>query len=400
MRVIVVGNGLAGTIFSKTFRELNPEAEIDIFAREKYLYYPRPNLIEFLAGKIPQEKLFAFPADWYTSKKISVHLDRPVKKLYPESRHVELEDRKKEKYDALVLANGANSFVPPIAGAEKKGVFALRSLNDALDILEWIEDHPHVAIIGGGLLGLEIARAIHSRGGEVRVVEFFDRLLPRQLDPQGASVLHSQIENIGINVHLGVTTEEIRGQDEVQGLRLKGGEELNANTVIVAAGVKPDIGLAADAGLRTDKGVIVNDLLQTSAPGIYAAGDNVQHKDKTYGIIPASFNQARDAAFNVSGQLREHTGTVPSNTLKVVGLDVTSIGTVNPERGSFEEYRKEIKEKGIYKKLVVQNGRAVGAIWMGTKDNVNHMNRIILQQIDVGKWKEKLLEDDFDFSML
>jgi nitrite reductase (NADH) large subunit len=400
MRVIVVGNGLAGTIFSKTLRELDPEAVIDIFAREKYLYYPRPNLIEFLAGNLPQKKLFAFPKEWYTSQKISVHLDWPVKKLHPEAKQVELEDRKKEKYDALLIANGANSFIPSFAGAEKKGVFTLRSLDDALAIIEWIRDHTQVVIIGGGLLGLEVARAIYSRGAEVRVVEFFDRLLPRQLDPEGASVLQSRIEDIGINVQVGVSTEEIQGHGEVRGLRLKGGEELKANTAIVAAGIRPDIGLAEEAGLQTDKGVIVNNSLQTSNPGIYAAGDNVQHMDKIYGIIPATFNQARIAAFNINGQQREYTGTVPSNTLKVVGLDLTSIGTVNPEEGTCEEYRKEIRKKGIYKKIVFQNGRVIGAIWMGTKDNVNDISRIILQRVNVEKWKELLLEDNFDFSVL
>ncbi len=400
MRVIVVGNGLAGTISSKTLRELDPEAEIDIFSREKYLYYPRPNLIEFLAGNIPLEKLFAFSNEWFASQEIAVHPDRPVLKLHPEAKQVKLVGGKKQKYDALLLANGAHSFIPPFKGADKKGVFALRTLDDALAILEWIEHHPKVVIIGGGLLGLEIARAIHSRGMEVEVVEFFDRLLPRQLDSQGASVLQSQIEDLGIKVRVGVSTEEIQGQGEVRGLRLKGGEELKASAAIVAAGVRPEIGLAAEAGLQTDKGIIVDDLLQTSSPGIYAAGDNVQHKNKIYGIIPASFNQARIAAFNINGQQKEYTGTIPSNTLKVIGLDLTSIGNVNPEGGTFEEFKKEAREKGIYKKLVIQKGKAIGAIWMGTKDKVNDINRIILQQVNVEKWKELLLDDDFDFSVL
>lgn len=400
MRVIVVGNGLAGTIFSKTLRELDPNAEIDIFAKEKYLYYPRPNLIEFLAGNIPPVRLFSFSRKWYASQKISVHLDGPVTKIHADAKQVEVSGGKKERYDALLLANGANSFIPPFTGADKKGVFALRTLDDALAILEWIQDHPQVVIIGGGLLGIEIARAIHARGAEVQVVEFFDRLLPRQLDSQGASVLQSQIENLGIKVHVGVATQEIQGNREVQSLKFKDGGNMKADTAIVAAGVRPNVGLAAEAGLQTDKGVIVNDFLQTSGQDIYAAGDIVQHKDRIYGIIPASFNQARVAAFNVNGQQKQHTGTIPSNTLKVVGLDLTSIGMVNPEEGASEEFRKVIKERGIYKKLVIQKGKAVGAIWMGTKDKINDINRIILQQVNVEKWKQQLLEDDFDFSIL
>lgn len=400
MRVLVVGNGLAGTIASKTLRELNPDAEIVIFAEEKYLYYPRPNLIEYLAGNISRENLFAFSEEWFENHSLSIHLGKPVKKLLPESQQVELEGGETESYDFLLLANGASSWVPPIQGADKEGVFTLRTLDDANAIIQRIEDHPDVVIIGGGLLGLEIARAIRTRGSSVQVVEFFPRLLPRQLDTEGASVLQSKIEDMGIKVQLGIVTEEILGEGSVEGLKFKSGEELGARTAVVAAGVRPNIHLAAEAGLKTDKGVIVDDSLQTSHPGIFAAGDNVQHKDKIYGIIPASFNQARTVAFNIAGHEKKYTGTIPSNTLKVVGVDLTSIGLVTPEEGAADEFRKVIKEEGIYKKIVIQNGKLIGAIWMGTKQNINEINRIILQQIDVGKWEGALLEEDFDFSDL
>ncbi len=400
MRVLVVGNGLAGTIASKTLRELNPDAEIVIFAEEKYLYYPRPNLIEYLAGNISRENLFAFSEEWFENHSLSIHLGKPVKKLLPESQQVELEGGETESYDFLLLANGASSWVPPIQGADKEGVFTLRTLDDANAIIQRIEDHPDVVIIGGGLLGLEIARAIRTRGSSVQVVEFFPRLLPRQLDTEGASVLQSKIEDMGIKVQLGIVTEEILGEGSVEGLKFKSGEELGARTAVVAAGVRPNIHLAAEAGLKTDKGIIVDDSLQTSHPGIFAAGDNVQHKDKIYGIIPASFNQARTVAFNIAGHEKKYTGTIPSNTLKVVGVDLTSIGLVTPEEGAADEFRKVIKEEGIYKKIVIQNGKLIGAIWMGTKQNINEINRIILQQIDVGKWEGALLEEDFDFSDL
>jgi len=400
MRVLIVGNGLAGTIASKTLRELDPEADITVFAEEKYLYYPRPNLIEFLAGNISREKLFAFSQDWFEERQISIRLGQTVKKLHPESKKVDLDEGKTESYDFLLLANGASSWIPPIEGAEKKGVFTLRTLDDAIGILDWIKNRPDVAIIGGGLLGLEIARAVRARGASVQVVEFFPRLLPRQLDPEGAAVLQSKIEDMGIKVRLGAATEEILGEGGVNGLKFKSGEQLEAQTAIVAAGVRPNIRLAADAGLDADKGIVVDDSLQTSHAGIFAAGDNVQHRDKVYGIIPASFNQARVAAFNIAGDEKKYTGTIPSNTLKVVGVDLTSIGLVNPEEGTAEEFRKTVEEQGIYKKIVIQEGKLTGAIWMGTKQNINEINRIILQKIDVEKWKDSLMEEDFDFSVL
>lgn len=400
MRVIIVGNGLAGVMAAKTLRELDQSIEIEIFAEEKYHYYPRPNLIEFLAGNIPLEKVFAFPEDWYNDQRIQVHLEKPVTKIFHDSKNVEIQGRSKEAYDTLLLATGSFSFVPPFKGADKKGVYTLRTLDDAWKILEYIKTHQKVVLIGGGLLGLEIARAIKSRGADVEIVEFFDRLLPRQLDQQGASLLKAQIENMGIKVHLGRATEEILGEAEIKGLRFKGGGEIQADAAVVAAGVRPNLSLAKEAGLETDRGIVVNDFLQTSRSEIFAAGDNIQHDGKTWGIIPASFDQARIAASNILGQEKEYKDTIPSNTLKVVGLYVTSVGIVNPEEEGFEEIRAEKREEGIYKKIVLKDGTIVGAIWMGTKKGVDNINRLITQKTNVEKRKNSLLDDGFDFSIL
>lgn len=400
MRVIIVGNGLAGIISAKTLRELDKKVEIEVFAEEKYHYYPRPNLIEFLAGKIPFERMFAFSQEWYREQNINVHLGKKVTRIFSDSQEIEVEGIKKEKYESLLLANGSSSFIPPFKGTDKKGVFALRTLDDAFELLEYLENHQRVVVIGGGLLGLETARALKSRGAQVEVVEFFERLLPRQLDIQGASLLKAQIENMGIKVHLGLTTEEILGQDGVKGLRFKGGKEIETDMAIVAAGVRPNIRMAKDAGLDTDRGLVVDDYLRTNNPKIFAAGDVIQHLGKIYGIIPASFNQARVVASNILGKKEKYEGTIPSNTLKIVGLDVMCAGIVNPEEDSYEEFRKEKKEEGTYKKVVIHQGVVVGAIWMGTKKGASEINRIISQKINVEKHKISLLEDDFDYSIL
>ena len=400
MRVIIVGNGLAGIISAKTLRELDKKVEIEVFAEEKYHYYPRPNLIEFLAGTIPLERMFAFPQEWYREQNINIHLGKPVTRIFPDSQEIEVAGGKKEKYESLLLANGSFSFIPPFKGTDKKGIFALRALDDAFELLEYLKNHQRVAVIGGGLLGLEIARAMKSRGARVDVVEFFDRLLPRQLDIQGASLLKAQVENMGINVHLGLATEEILGQNDVRGLRFKGKREIEMDMAIVAAGVRPNIRLTKEAGLETDRGLVTDDYLQSSNPKIFGAGDVIQHRGRVYGIIPSSFNQARVAASNILGKKEKYEGTVPSNTLKVAGLDLTSVGLVNPEEGTSEEFRKEKKEEGIYKKVVIQKGVVVGAIWMGTKKGVNEISRIISQKINIEKHKTSLVEDDFDYSVL
>lgn len=400
MKAVIIGNGLAGTMAAKTLRELDAQAEVVVFAEERYPYYPRPNLVEYIAGKLPYERIFAFSEEWNARQKIDIRLGTPVRKIHPQSREVELDAGRREPYDALLIANGASSFVPPIKGADIRGVFSLRTLDDAKAIIDHVQENRRVIIIGGGLLGLEIARAIRSRGAEVEVVEFFDRLLPRQLDAQGASLLRSQVESLGIRVRLGVITEEILGPGEVRGIRLKGGAEVSAEMAVIAAGVRPNLGLPQDAGLATDRGLVVDDRLRTSHPQVFAAGDSIQHRGKLYGIIPASFDQARAAAYNMLGQEKKYEGTVPANTLKVVGLYVTSLGLANPEGQGYEEIRKTNKEEGIYKKVVLQDGVLVGAIWMGTKKGVSEISRAVTAKTKVNQWINTLLDDSFDFSVL
>jgi len=400
MRVLIVGNGLTATLFAKSLRENDSTVDIAMFAKEKYHYYPRPNLIDFLADRIPFERIFAFPEEWYAKQNLDVHLERPVRKIYPEAKEIELADNTREKYDRLFLANGSNSFVPPFKGVDQRGVFTLWTIDDAYAILEYMSDHRNVVIIGGGLLGLEIARAIKNRGADVQVVEFFDRLLPRQLDFQGASILQGTIERMGIRVRVGVATEEILGEGEITGLRFKNGETLNASMAVVAAGSRPNLELAKSAGLETDRGLVVDDHLMTSNPDIFAAGDVVQHRGRVYGIIPASFEQARIAAANVLGKEKPYQGTIPSNTLKVVGISLSSVGLVNPEKDDCEELRKEVRGEGIYKKIVIKDGAIVGAIWMGTKKGAAEVSRLISEKRNVEKWKGSLLDEGFDYSVI
>jgi len=398
MKIIIVGNGLAGTIAAKTVRELDPDAGIEIFAEEKYPYYPRPNLIEFIAGRLPYEKLFAFPEIWSARQRIGLHFGERVSKIRPDERTIETGSGGLFPYDTLLLAVGVRAAVPPLTGSGLKGVFVLRTLDDALAILDHLRTHAHVAVLGGGLLGLEIARAIRSRGAEVSVVEFFDRLLPRQLDPAAAGILKHEIEKTGISVRLGAISREFLGPAEVRGIRFESGDEIEADLVVIAAGVKPEIALAKNAGLTVERGVVVDDHLRTSRPEIFAAGDVAEHQGRVYGIIPASFEQARAAAHNMLRMDMPYAGTVPSNTLKVAGLYVTSAGEVNPDARGYEVIVRSVPEQGLYKKIVLKEGRLAGAIWMGTKKGASEIGRLVALKKDVESRKGDLLEDTFDFS--
>lgn len=400
MKIVIAGNGLAGTLAAKALRELDDRAEIVVFAAEDRLYYPRPNLIEYLAGTLPFARLFAFPEKWYGEHRVEVRLSSPVTRVLPAERQVEIAGGAKVPYEALLLANGAFSFLPPLAGADRSGVFTLRTLDDAHRILEYHAAHPRVAVLGGGLLGLEIARALRARGAEVEIVEYFPALLPRQLDARGSEILKAAVEKLGVRVRLGRTTEEILGNGEARGLRFKGGEEIAADMVVVAAGVRPNLGLAREAGIPADKGVLVDDFLRTSAPAVFAAGDGIQHRGRVYGIIPAAFEQARVAAANILGERTAYGGTTPSNTLKAAGIHLATMGRTLAGPEGEEEITAEDRDRDIYKKIVLAQGRAVGAIWMGTKTGLNGITRAVQQNADLRKWKSDILNDSFDFSVI
>lgn len=400
LKVVIVGNGVAGTLAAKALRDKDSQTEITLLAAEGHPYYPRPNLIEYLAGVLPREKLFAFPPAWPADQKIDLRLSSPVRAVHPSAGEVELAGGEKLPFDRLLLADGASASVPPIRGADKKGVFTLRTLDDAEALLDHVRSHPRVAVIGGGLLGLEIARALQTRRAEVEVIEFLPHLLPRQLDAAGSAILKVQVESCGIKVRVGVATEEIVGDEGARGLRFKDGSELQAGTVLIAAGVRPNTALAKAAGVAVDRGVLVNDRMETNLAGVFAAGDGVQHNGRLYGIIPASFEQARTAAAAIQGREGRYAGTVPSNTLKVAGLALTSLGVVNPEGPGYEELRASDPGTGGYKKIVLQDGSLVGAIWMGTKAGVPELAKAVSQRKRVAPLKHELLRDGFDFKTL
>ncbi|MGB8958160.1 MAG: FAD-dependent oxidoreductase [Candidatus Aminicenantales bacterium] len=398
MNVVIVGNGLAGTMAAKTVRELDGDAEIEIFGEERYPYYPRPHLVEYLAGRLPAAKLFAFPEGWAERQRIGIRLGEKVTRVRPGERKIETVSGLERFYDVLLLATGARAVRPPVDGIAKAGVFVLRNLDDADALIEHLGTHQRVAVLGGGLLGLEIARAIRSREIEVTVVEYFDRLLPRQLDPAAAVILRAHFEKIGISVRLAAVVKEILGVGGVQGLRFESGERLDADTVIIAAGVVPEAGTAKDAGLDVGRGIVVDDRMRTSAPAIFAAGDAAEHRGRIHGIIPAAFEQARAAAFAMTGQDKPYGGTVPFNTLKVAGIYLTSVGEIDAKGEGTEALVRSHPEAGLYKKIVLRQGRLVGGIWMGTKKGAAELSRLVAVERHVEALKKDLLEDDFDFA--
>jgi nitrite reductase (NADH) large subunit len=302
-------------------------------------------------------------------------------------------------YDKLLLACGGNSFLPPIPGSQSPGVYTLRTIDDAEHIREKAQRSRRAVVIGGGLLGLEAGNGLRQMGLEVLVIEFSARLLPRQMDAAGAALLKSQMEEMGFRFYLGAKTQEIIPEEDGLSVSLEGRENIFAPMVLISAGVRPELGLSKSLNLPIDKGVKVDDRMKAGVEGIFAAGDLIEHRGRYYGIWPASMEQGRVAGANMAGQELSYEGTVPSNALKVAGIDLVAAGEIDPE-GKMETIVMKDEARRTYRKLVLRNNAIVGAILLGNIRGSQEIQKAILLQKDVSAFKGSLGDEAFDFSRL
>ncbi len=365
-KYMILGNGVAGDTAATKVRELDNDSSIDIFTRESVPFYYRPRLIDYLAKEIPIEKFTLHKEAWYLEHNITLHLSTQVVSIEPEKHSVTTLDGKSFAYDRLLIATGADNFIPPIRGVEDNHdrIYTVRDKSDADNILKKAETSKTAIVVGGGLLGLETANSLRKLGLAVKVVEFFPRLLPRQLDPEGASILEKNLKTMGFEFYLGETSESIEGTERSLTLSLKSGKRLEGDFIIVSAGVRPDLSLAKKAGIEVNKGIVVNDEMQTSVVDIYAAGDAVEHRGRLYGIWPPAREQGEISGIVLSGGKASYAGTVPSHKLKVVGIDLLSMGEIDAEN-KFESVVSKDEERFIFKKAVISDGKVIGAILLG-----------------------------------
>ncbi len=418
MKLIIIGNGVAGITVAKFFRTQSEDAEVTIFTEEHEHYYPKPILIEFLAGRVKHEEVYFYNWAWYTEKKIKVKFGKKVVKINEKLKNIELENGEQYPYDCLVLANGARSNVPTIEGIKKKGSFSLRTIDDAqrikdylgtLELYNIVDTNPgqnsankrKAVILGGGFLGLETAYAMLGAGFEPTVVEHNSSLLPRQIDTQGSDILKAKLESMGIKFKLESECVAINGNDQVENITLKGGEVLPADIVIMAAGICPNVELAKTAGLKVGRGVLVNKFLQTDDEHIYACGDVAEFDGQVYGIIPVALAQAQTVAFNaLNGPKLVYKGVLPSSTLKIAGIDLTCLGDSNPLASAYDVMRRTDPEKGKYIKLLVKANKVGGVILINDRKDILSWTKIINQKIDIGRVKDTILNEDFNMAEL
>jgi len=362
-RVVVVGAGIAGISAVESLRKVAPDAQVTLISKEPDLPYYRLNLTRYLAGEIAEDGLPIHPAEWYDEQNVELLLDEEVAELPLEEGAVTLRGGRRVPFDRLILTVGAHPFIPPIAGAAREGVTSLRTVADARRILELPLAGMTCVSIGGGLLGLETAGALARRGADVTLLEGYGWLMPRQLNRRAGELLQDYVAGMGIHLRMGVLTKEFIGDERVAGVLLEDGTTVPADLVVVATGVRPNSYLARRAGLNVNQGIVVDNHLASSHASVLAAGDVAEHGGTLYGSWHASQYQGSIAGMNAGGLVTEFGGIPRSNTLKILGVDLLSIGRFEPEDGSFRVVEQEAD--GTYYRFVFHDSRLVGAVLLG-----------------------------------
>lgn len=389
MNYVIIGNGVAGTTAAEQIRKNDSEGTIKIFTDEAFPFYSRIRLMEYLAGEVELPKLQIRSSTWYDQNKIQLFLNTKVIDIDAPGQTIITQSGDRHGYDKLLLADGSHSFVPPIKGAEKQGVFTLRNIKDAQEIKSFAAGKTKALLIGGGILGLEVGNSLRKTGLKVSVAEFFPRLLPRQTDPVCAALLQTRLEQMGFDFYLGVVSQEILGETQAQGLLLEDGRRIETDLIIVSAGVRPNLELAQKLKLKIGKGIPVSDQLETEIPGIYAAGDGIEHKGLLYGIWPASEKQGEVAGMNMAGKPTAYTGTTLSNLLKVVGIDLLAAGDIDPDH-KLESFIDHDPKAMTYRKLVIKENLIVGCLLFGTLEGRKLFLKAMEEKRDISAVKDRL----------
>jgi nitrite reductase (NADH) large subunit len=367
-KLVMVGNGMAGVRTLEELLKIAPDQyEITVFGAEPHPNYNRILLSPVLAGEMTIQDIILNDHSWYAEHGITLHLGKAVSKIDRVQRRVIAEDGTEAPYDRLLLATGSNPFILPIPGNDLPGVISYRDIHDTDSMIDAAKRYRHAVVIGGGLLGLEAANGLKLRGMDVTVIHLADWLLERQLDQTAGRMLQKSLEDRGLKFLLGRQTEMlIAGESgRVAALRLKDGAQIPADLVVMAVGIRPNTTLAEAAGIHCNRGIVVNDTLQTYDPKVYAVGECVAHRGIAYGLVAPLFEQGKVAANHLANYgISRYTGSVTSTKLKVTGIDLFSAGDFFGSKDT-EEIVLNDAAAGVYKKLVIKDNRLVGGVLYG-----------------------------------
>jgi len=365
-RLVVIGNGMAGqAAIEQILKIQNDNIEIIVFGAEPYHSYNRIMLSDVLSGKRSFSQLNTKSRDWYEQNGIKLYTGSHVTNIDVDNKRVYSENGFSSPYDKVLIATGSVPFIPPIKGVDKKGVFVYRTIEDVWSMSEVSRYKKKAVVIGGGLLGLEAAKALKDNGMEATVVHLMDHLMEQQLDYDSGLILQMLLERVGLKFRMQAVTEEILGKDYVTGIKLQSGEVIDADLVLICTGIRPNTKLADKAGLQVQKGILVNDFLETSCEDIYAIGECVEHRGTVYGLFDPLAEQAQVVADSIAGSgVRIYEESLLSAVLKVAEVNLVSVGHFEGGK-EYEDIVYTDAQAGIYKKIVLKDNKLEGAIFLG-----------------------------------
>ncbi len=402
-KLVVVGNGMAG---ARAVEEILARGgarkfEIAMFGDEPYGNYNRILLSDVLNGSHDASDIFLNPLSWYRDNDIRLHAGVRAEKILRTARQVVGSGGVVEDYDILIIATGSVPFMPPIEnvyGPDERylpGVFAFRSLNDCNSITDYAMGKRSAAVIGGGLLGLEAARGLQNFSLDVNVIQLGDTLMRQQLDAPAGAILKKTLEQLGIRVHIGKSTKRVLGDGRVEGLRFADGSELACDLVVIAAGIKANSELALRSGLTVERGIVVDNHLTTDDPRIFAIGECAQHRGQVYGLVAPLWEQAKVLADRLTGANPNaaYHGSKVATKLKVMGVEVASMGITEPTDEGDEVVQFTEPKKGTYKKLIIRNGRLIGSILLGDISKAPYLTQTFERSTPVPEERLSMLFD-------
>jgi nitrite reductase (NADH) large subunit len=397
-KVVIIGNGTAGTTAAAEVRRLSPSCQIDVVARESLLLYNRMAIGRLLYGRTAMAGLHLLPPDWHEQHGITVWLNTVATGIDLERRTVELGTGEALGYDRLILAQGGSAVMPPIQGSHTPGCFVLREAADAMAIRAWRQQHNcrSAVVIGGGVLGIEAADALRQLNLRVTILQNTGRLMDRQLDERGSTILTRYLEGLGMSVRVNAAISGIKGAERVSAVELAGGEAIDAEIVVACAGVQPNAALARAAGLNVNRGVVVDAIMRTSDPNVYAVGDVAELPGALSGLWAVGTSQAATA---VAAMFGNESGYVPPSTLvslKMDGIDVKGFGSIAPANDAQEVLRSPENRDDAHRLLIVENGRIVGAVFVGPPGVGKHIGPLIQANADLTPVLPELREGRWD----
>ena len=402
MRYVIIGNSIAGCGCIEGIRKVDLENEIVVISNEPYHVYSRPLISYWLSKKISDDKIYYRPKNYYEKYKVNPILGVKVERVDFEKKKVYLENGEEISYDKLLIATGGKPFVPNIPGLNKKNVFTFIKFDDVKEIDKVICDGMRAIVVGGGLSGLKAAEALTKRGCDVTVVELADRILGSILDNEGAKLVQEELENHGIEFILKNSVIEIIGDDKVEKVRLQSLEEIPADLVVFSIGVVPNVDIFKDTQLKINRGILVNERMETNIQDVYAAGDVVSAFDMILGenrvipILPNAYIQGEIAGLNMAGEKTKYDGGFPINSIGFFDIHMMTGGLVNPIDGC-EILKRLEEEKKIYRKIYIKEGKILGFMFINSFDRTGMIVDLMRNKVDVSNFKDRLLLDNFGF---